>query len=124
MNNKINNILNKLEHSKFRSSFKLKEKDIIYMEEKGLDTIRKHAYDFIRKRLSPKEIANDGRQTPMKGHPVFIAEHATATCCRKCLCKWHKIEMDKALTEEEISYIVDVIMSWIVKNYSKKTKKR
>ncbi len=26
----------------------------------------------------------------MKGHPVFVAQHATATCCRECIRKWHK----------------------------------
>lgn len=80
----INNQLQALSKSKFRSGFKLKEKEKEYIKEKGLDTIEKHAYDFIRQRLAPKEIINDGKQTPMKGHPVFIAQHATATCCRGC----------------------------------------
>lgn len=71
-----------LEKSKFRSRFHLTEKEKMYINEKGMDTIRSHAYDFIRKRLAPKDILNDGKQTPMKGHPVFIAQHATATCCR------------------------------------------
>ena len=84
-----------------------------YIKEKGLDTIEKHAYDFIRQRLAPKEIINDGKQTPMKGHPVFIAQHATATCCRGCLYKWHKIRKGKELTQKEIKYVVDLIMEWI-----------
>ena len=45
----------------------------------------------IIKRIAPKEPLNDGKQTPMKGHPVFIAQHATATCCRECTRKWHKM---------------------------------
>ncbi len=110
---KIEIILNKLDKSNFRSSFKLKEKDISYIEDKGLDKIKSHAYDFINKRLAPLYIPNDGKQTPMKGHPCFIAQHATATCCRECLYKWHKIEKNKKLTNEEIDYIVNVIMSWI-----------
>ena len=69
-------------NSRFRSSFHLKQKDIDYINEKGLDTIRKHAEDFIAKREAPAYIPNDGKQTPMRGHPVFIAQHATATCCR------------------------------------------
>lgn len=113
MNNE--NILDKLSKSKFRSSFKLKQKDIDYINDKGLDKIRAHAYDFITKRLAPYVILNDGKQTPMKGHPVFIAQHATATCCRNCLYKWHKIEKNKKLTKEEINYIVDLIMLWINK---------
>ena len=49
----------------------------------------------------------------MKGHPVFIAEHATATCCRNCLYKWYHIPKGRALTEEEITFLVRVIMAWI-----------
>lgn len=111
--NDIDALLERLKKSKFRSSFKLKEKDIEYINEKGLDKIKCHAYDFIRKRISPKEVLNDGKQTPMKGHPVFIAQHATASCCRSCLYKWHHIRKNKELNEEEINYIVEVIMKWI-----------
>ncbi len=105
--------LNSLKKSKFRSSFHLKIKDKQYVYEKGIDTIEKHAYDFIMKRLSLKVINNDGKQTPTRGHPVFIAQHATATCCRSCLYKWHKIEKNKQLNKNEIDYIVLIIMSWI-----------
>jgi len=111
-----NLILESLSKSKFRSSFKLKEKDINYIHEKGLNVIESHAYDFINKRLAPKYILNDGKQTPFKGHPVFIAQHATATCCRSCLYKWHKIPMNKELSNEEIDYVVDIIMLWIKTN--------
>ena len=109
----INNLFDKLSHSKFRSSFHLKEKDINYVKEKGIDKIKSHAYDFICKRLAPLNIPNDGKQTPYRGHPVFIAQHATATCCRNCLYKWHHIDKNKQLNESEINYIVDVIMNWI-----------
>jgi hypothetical protein len=109
----IDIILDKLSKSKFRSSFKLKDKELEYIKSKGLDKIEEHAYDFINKRLAPSIIPNDGKQTPMRGHPVFIGEHATATCCRSCLYKWHHIEPNKELTLEEIDYIVMVIMEWI-----------
>ena len=112
-------LFERLGNSKFRSSFHLKQKDIDYINEKGLDTIRQHAQDFIAKREAPAVIPNDGKQTPMKGHPVFIAQHATATCCRSCLYKWHKIDMNKTLSEEEIDYIVNVITKWI-ENENKK----
>ena len=78
-------LFERLGNSRFRSSFHLKQKDIDYINEKGLDTIRQHAKDFIAKREAPAYIANDGKQTPMRGHPVFIAQHATATCCRECI---------------------------------------
>jgi len=113
MEKNISEILNGLSKSNFKNSFRLKEKDILYIQDKGLDKIKEHAYDFINKRLAPKVILNDGKQTPMKGHPVFIAEHATATCCRECLYKWHHISKNKELSQEEIDYIVLVIMKWI-----------
>ena len=52
----------------------------------------------------------------MKGHPVFIAQHATATCCRSCLYKWHHIKKEKELTKDEVDYIVNIIMEWIIRN--------
>ncbi len=109
----IDYILSKLSKSKFRSSFHLKEKDKLYIKEKGIKKIEEHAYDFINKRLAPKFIINDGKQTPMRGHPVFIGQHATGTCCRSCLEKWHHIPKSRELSEEEINYIVKVIMKWI-----------
>lgn len=104
-----------LSKSKFRSHFHLSEKDKQYIHQKGLLTIEKHAYELITTRLAKKTIKNDGRQTPMKGHPVFIAQHATATCCRGCLYKWHQIEKEKDLNEKEITFIVRLIMEWIKK---------
>lgn len=108
-------LFERLGNSRFRSSFHLKQKDIVYINEKGLDTIRKHAEDFIAKREAPAYIPNDGRQTPMRGHPVFIAQHATATCCRECIRKWHKMQPGRALSQVQQDYLVDVIMTWIQK---------
>ena len=108
-------LLERLDNSKFRSSFHLKQKDIDYINEKGLDTIRQHAKDFIAKREAPAYIVNDGKQTPMRGHPVFIAQHATATCCRECIRKWHKMQPGKGLSQVQQDYLVDVIMTWIQK---------
>lgn len=115
LDNKIDYILSSLGKSKFRSGFHLKDKDISYIKAKGMDIILKHANDFIKKRLALEVILNDGKQTPMRGHPVFVAQHATATCCRECLMKWHYIPKDKELTKEEQEYVVLVIMTWIKK---------
>lgn len=106
-------LFERLENSRFRSRFHLKQNDIDYIHEKGLDTIRKHAKDFIAKREAPAYIHNDGKQTPMRGHPVFIAQHATATCCRECIRKWHKIQPGRELSQVQQEYLVDVIMTWI-----------
>ena len=109
----MNDIWYRLSKSPFRSKWKLTQKDWNYIHQKGLDTIQEHAKDFVQKRLSKADIKNDGRQTPMKGHPVFIAQHATGCCCRGCLFKIHNIEKEKKLTDSEIKYIVNVIMFWI-----------
>ena len=93
----------------------MKQKDIAYIHEKGLDTIREYARDFIAKREALAVIPNDGKQTPMRGHPVFIAQHATATCCRGCIQKWHKLAAGRELSQIQQDYLVDVIMTWIVK---------
>lgn len=114
-----NNVINKLQKSKFRSSFKLKQKDIDYINEKGMPMIKRHAVDFINQKLAPANPENDGKQTPMKNHPVFIAMHACACCCRTCLYKWHKIPMNKVLTKDEKNYIYGLLIYWITLEYKK-----
>ena len=109
------NILFKLSKSKFRSSFHLNNKMREYVLSNGIDKVRSHAYDFVNKRLKVKPL-NDGKQTPMKQvHPVFIAQHACAVCCRSCINKWYHFDTNKELSEEEINYLVDIIILWIKK---------
>lgn len=112
-------MLNKLSKSKFRNSFHLKEKDIKYIKEKGFKKIKEHTYVFINKRLAPFNLPNDGKQTPMTGHPTFIAQHACACCCRGCLEKWHHIPKGRDLNKKEIDYVVNLLMLWIKKEYEK-----
>lgn len=119
MNNKekiINNKLLELSNSKFRNSFHLRKYMIKYIDEKGMDKILEHSYDFVNQKLVILK-DNDGKQTPMKGHPVFIAMHACACCCRGCLEKWHDIPKNKKLSNNEINYIVTILMEWIKKEY-------
>ena len=111
----LTNLFEGLSKSVFRRRFHLSKKDKEYIAEKGLATIRKHAEDFVAKRLAPAVIPNDGKQTPMRGHPVFIAQHATGCCCRGCFFKWHHIPAGRQLTEEEQQYAVAVLMTWIEK---------
>lgn len=111
--------LNKLSKSKFRSSFHLKTKEIEYIDKLGLEEIKKQAYEIINKRLKPEIIENDGKQTPMKNHPVFIGQHATATCCRGCIEKWHHIKKNKELTQHEIDFITSLIIEWIRREYER-----
>lgn len=113
----IDEALAKLQKFKFRSRFHLTEKDRQYIEKKGMDTIRTHAADFVAARLAPAEIPNDGKQTPMRGHPVFVAQHACACCCRGCLNKWYHVPKGRALTSDEQRRIVNLLMAWIEREY-------
>lgn len=108
-------VFEKLNKSKFRSRFKLSQKDRDYINTKGLETIKQHAKDFVSRRIAPAVIENDGKQTPMKNHPVFVAQHATACCCRGCIKKWHGFEAGVQLTDEQQEYLVGLIMEWINK---------
>lgn len=112
-------MLDRLSHSAFRSRFTLKEKELSYLHQQGIEKIMAHGQDFITQRLAPAQPKNDGKQTPWKGHPVFIAQHATATCCRGCLEKWHKINKNQTLTQEEQNYILAVIQAWIQQDLQK-----
>ena len=115
----INKLLDSLGKSKFRGSFHLNNKMKDYVREKDIDKIEKDAYEIITKRLASKNPINDGKQTPMKQvHPVFIAQHATGTCCRGCLEKIHHIFKGKELSLDEVNYIVKVIKTWILKEIS------
>ncbi len=112
-------LFERLAQSAFRSRFRLSQKDRDYIRAKGLDTIRQHARDFVAKRLAPAVIPNDGKQTPMRGHPVFLAQHATGCCCRGCFSKWHHVPAGRPLTAEEQDYAVAVLMAWIEKQLAK-----
>ena len=102
-----------LKRSPFRAKFKLGPRDLAYLREKGSEAVAAHARRFISQRLAPATPVNDGKQTPWRGHPVFVAQHATATCCRGCLMKWHRIEKGRELSSEEQDYVVGVITAWL-----------
>jgi hypothetical protein len=109
----LDELFRALAKSAFRSKFHLQGKDLVYLRTKGLPTVIVHAKDFIAKRLAPAVIENDGKQTPFRGHPVFVAQHATACCCRACLKKWHRIPTGRPLTPDEEAYLVNVLERWL-----------
>ena len=88
----IDEALNKLKKSKFRSKFHLSDRDKKYIDDKGLEVIRRHAEDFI-------------------------AQHACACCCRGCLSKWYRVNPNKQLSPTEQEKIVNLIMTWIEREY-------
>jgi hypothetical protein len=109
----IDERLEQLAQQRVRAKFHLRGRDAALVELRGRETIRAHAHDLIAKRLAPALPHKDGKQTPYRGHPVFVAQHATATCCRSCLERWHEIPRGRELAPEERNYVVDVIWRWI-----------
>ncbi len=103
----------RLARSRFRRRLRLDARDAAYAAARDRATLQEHARGFVTARLAPAAPANDGRQTPMRGHPAFVAQHATATCCRGCLRQWHAIAPGRALSEREIRYTVAVITAWL-----------
>lgn len=109
----LDELFARLAKSRFRSSQQLSPRDAQYLRDKGLDTVMDHARDFIAQRLAPAQPANDGKQTPWRGHPVFVAQHATACCCRGCLAKWHGIARGQELGDEEQRHVLAAIERWL-----------
>ena len=111
----VDKAMERLGMSRFRSRFSLNEKEKEYVRTKGMAVIKQHAAEIVRKRLAPAEIRNDGKRTRMRHglHPVFIAQHATACCCRGCFEKWHGIPKGVRLSQSEQDYAVSLITEWI-----------
>ena len=115
----IDEALNKLENSRFRSGFHLTKKEQEYLAQKGMDVMRSHARDFVRQKLAPAAPVNDGKQTPMHGHPVFKAMHGCACCCRGCLNRWYRVPLGVELTENQQERIVNLLMAWLQRQEEK-----
>ena len=109
----IDEVFGRLAHSAFRRKFRLGGRELAYLQQWGLPQVMKQAASLIAQRLAPAEPKNDGRQTPWRNHPVFVAQHATATCCRGCLAKTHEIAKGHALTAEETAHVLAAIERWL-----------
>jgi hypothetical protein len=105
--------LDRITRHRFRARFHVRGRDRAIVDLRGMPTIRQHAETLVEQRLAPAQPHNDGRQTPYRGHPVFVAQHATATCCRGCLEKWHGIPKGRELAPSERYYVVEAICRWI-----------
>jgi hypothetical protein len=110
----LDEIFAKLSRSAFRRKFHLRSAERDYLNRKGLEAVMAHGERFIEERLAPAPPHNDGKQTPMRNHPIFVAQHATATCCRGCLEKWHAIASGRVLSADEKAYILAVLRRWLV----------
>ncbi|WP_336644868.1 DUF4186 domain-containing protein [Microbacterium sp. USHLN186] len=121
MSDDLDDRLRRIGQHPFRARFHLRGRDRAIVDLRGIETVRRHAREIIDQRLAPAEPRNDGKQTPYRGHPVFVAQHATATCCRTCLSRWHGIPKGQTLTDGEREYVVEAIGRWIVAEYLPKT---
>ena len=109
----IDEVFRRLAASAFRRKFRLQGRELAYLQTWGRAHVMKQAEEILRKRVAPAVIPNDGRQTPWRNHPVFVAQHATATCCRGCLEKTHGIAKGHELTAEETAHALAVIERWL-----------
>ncbi len=111
-------IFEKLAKSKFRSSFKLRGRELAIAGNSDVALLEKHAREILERRVGKKP-ANDGKQTPWKGYPVFVAQHATATCCRGCIKKFYGIPESRGLKKGELDFFTCLIMEWIFQQVRK-----
>lgn len=118
MTDELGERLHRIGQQRFRAKFRLHGRDRAIVDLRGIDTVRRHALDFVERRLAPAEPRNEGGQTPYRGHPVFVAQHATATCCRACLARWHGIPAGHELDDAEKDYVVKAICRWIIGQYA------
>jgi hypothetical protein len=103
----------RLARSAFRRKFRLQGRELAYLQTWGLPHVMKQAEEILRKRVAPAVIPNDGRQTPWRNHPVFVAQHATGTCCRGCIEKTYGIAKGHPLTDEELRHLLAAIERWL-----------
>jgi predicted nucleic acid-binding protein len=109
----LDELFAELKQSAFRRRFHLRETELAYLRQRGLPEILAHAAAFIEQRLAPAFPRNDGRQTPYRNHPAFVAQHATATCCRGCLEKWHGIPRGRELSSGEKDHVLAALERWL-----------
>jgi predicted Fe-S protein YdhL (DUF1289 family) len=109
----LDEVFGGLTRSPFRSRFRLNSLDRAYLRSRGLKMVLEHGRRLVEQRLAPAAPPNDGRQTPYKGHPIFVAQHATGTCCRGCLEKWHHIAKGHQLSAEEQDHVLAALERWL-----------
>ena len=79
----------------------------------GLEGLRARARPLLKREIGPAHIFRDGIQTKKHSSALHYAQHATATCCRKCLEYWHGIERGRDLTEAELDYCEALVQAFL-----------
>lgn len=88
-----------------------------HSKRKGLSGMRQAATNRLRNSVGApsSQLPREGRQTPFSGNAIYYAQHATATCCRRCIEAWHGIEREQPLTDQQIGYMTELVMHFIQK---------
>jgi hypothetical protein len=89
------------------------ERAMNYAKRKGKLGLIETAEHFLRKYIAKPADAFSSISTSMDGNPIHYAQHATATCCRRCIEKWHGIPPDRYLQEDEILYFLRLVQLFI-----------
>jgi hypothetical protein len=93
---------------------KIEDVAIYNAKKKSRSEIREEAKTLLSRRVGKLNTFIDGRQTPLgKENIVNYAQHATATCCRKCMDAWYKIPKENELTEVQLEFCTDLVMSFV-----------
>lgn len=89
------------------------QKAVNHARRKGRVRMREAIRHRIEKYVGPAEPKRDGRQTPWTGNAIFYGQHATATCCRKCINQWHGIPFEHELSGAEIDYLSGLVWRFV-----------
>jgi hypothetical protein len=85
-----------------------------YARRKGRLQLKQAARNQIERAVKGIAHPREGQQTPRETNPhanvIHYAQHATASCCRKCVEEWHGIPRDRELTAAEIDYLTELVM--------------
>lgn len=100
-----------IRHVFFHAPFDEKSKN--QAREFGLANLKSRVRPLLEKKIAPAKIFRDGTQTKKGGSAIHYAQHATATCCRKCLEYWHGIERNRVLAKEELDYCEGLISAYL-----------
>lgn len=95
----------------------LTERAVNYAKRKGRALLRVAAEKQIRTLVGSEKHPREGIQTPRenseKANAIHFAQHATASCCRRCIAEWHGIPESRALSEGEIVYLTELAMLYV-----------
>jgi hypothetical protein len=89
------------------------EKSKAQAHELGFNQLKSMVRPLLEKKVAPEKIFRDGTQTKKEGSAIHYAQHATATCCRKCLEYWHGIDRNRDLTKVELDYCEGLVIAYL-----------